>query len=715
MNVSEAPSAPRVIPTSCYACHGGCSVLAEVDADGRVRRLRPDPTGPLNHGRMCPKGLRGTELLYHPDHLNVPLRRVGERGSGQWEPIGWDEALDTICERFTALRDRYGAGCVSVLTGTGRHLKNQVARFANVLGTPNMASTGAAICFGPRVNAMMLTCGAYAVTDYYSGTWPGCVLVWGSNPLQSGPDGKLRWNLREAQSHGTKLIIIDPLPTELTDSAALWLRPLPGTDGALALALLRELLENDWIDHAFTDRWCTGLAELKEACRPWTAERAGALCRLEPEDIRRCARLLWENGPVGLDWGCAVEQTPNAFCAIRAMAMIPILLGSWDVPGGFREGEELCPECDPFWDRFDRSDRFGAEYVTSPYAHVIPILRSMSSNRPDRIRAALIFGTNPLLCVPDARQTRDNLLALEFSVCMDQFMTPTAALCDLVLPAASWMEIDNVYPMPAMAEHTALAQTKLTRVAERRSDGEVFMAICRRLGLDYGADSTEELLESQLAFTRAHHPEFAELTLASLQQRGHIEVEPTFRRYEQRGGFATPDGKIQLSCAQLARWGMDPVPVWRDYPQSDAHRPFRLTTGRRQSGYFISENRQIPSLRAMAPFPRVLMHPNAAARLSIREGDWVRIETDTGSIVQKAHLLPGGDEDVVNCEMGWWYPEAGPDTLYGWDESNCNVLIPDSPQDPNFGSYALRGLRCSIAPAPEGRYIEERYYASLSR
>lgn len=696
------------LKTSCYSCHGGCSAIAVVE-DGRVVKIRPDPTGPLNHGKMCPKGASGPQLLYHPEHLNYPLRRVGKRGGGRWQRISWDEALEDICAHFTALRDAHGARSVAVLTGTGRHLKNQVARFANVLGTPNMASTGAAICFGPRVNAMMATCGCYAVTDYYSGQWPDVVLLWGSNPVNSGPDGKLMWNIREAQKHGTRFIVIDPLPTELTRDCAQWLAIKPGTDGALALAILHELLENGWYDHNFVYRWCRGLDELRERCRDWTVERAAKITRLSPQEIRRCVSLLRGAKSVGLDWGCAVEQTPNGFSAVRAMAMIPILLGSWDVPGGFVEGESLCPECDPMWEITPRAGRFGDEFPTSPYAHILPLLRSMRSGEDDRIRAALIFGTNPLLCVPDARETYADLMALEYSVCMDQFMTPTAALCDLVLPAASWMEIDNVYPMPAMAEHTALAQRKLTREGERWSDGEVFMALCERLGLDYGAATTAELLESQLDFTRAHHPEFGDITLEALQARGHIETPITFRKYETRGGFQTPSGKIELYSEQLAAWGLDPLPDYVEYPEPEAGEyPLVLTTGRRQKGYFISEGRQIPALRKLAPYPKTLLHPKTAERLGIADGDWMWIETPKGRITQKAELRPGGAEDVVSCQMGWWYPEAGYDGLFGWDESNCNVLIADSALDPSFGCYSLRGLRCRVYPNPGGKTIEER-------
>lgn len=695
--------------TACYSCHGGCAAIATME-DGKLLKVRPDPSGALNQGKMCPKGANGPQLLYHPEHLNYPLKRIGARGEGKWARVSWEEALDIMAENYTRLKEAHGAKSMAVLTGTGRHLKNQVARFANVLGTPNMASTGAAICFGPRINAMMLGFGTYAVTDYYSGRWPGCVLLWGSNPVNSGPDGKMMWNVREAQKHGTKFIVIDPLPTELTRDCALWLKIKPGTDGALALAILHELLENGWYDHNFVYRWTKGLDELKERCHSWTVERAAKICRLDPKDIRRCVQILRESGPIGLDWGCAVEQTPNAFGAVRAMSFIPALLGSWDIPGGFKEGEDLCPELEPLWDSFDRSERMGAEFATSPYAHILPILRSMSSGDEERIRGAFIFGTNPLLCVPDAAETRKNLLGLEFSVCMDQFMTPTAALCDLVLPAASWMEIDNVYSMPAAADHALLAQKKLTRVGERRSDGEVFMALCERLGLDYGFKSTEEMLDSQLGVTRQNHPQYSDLNLEKLQTLGHVEAELSWRKHENRGRFMTPSGKIELYSSVLESFGMDPLPNYAEYPE-DESLPLILTTGRRQKGYFISENRQIPALRALAPFPKTLLHPKTAEKLGIAEGDWIWIETEKGRITQKAELKEGGAEDIVSCQMGWWYPEAGYDSLFGWDESNCNLLIADSALDPSFGAYALRGLRCRVYPNPDGHRIEERYEA----
>lgn len=702
----------ETIKTACYACHGGCAVLATME-DGRLVKVRPDPDGPLNHGRMCPKGFAGPELLYHPEHLNYPLKRAGARGEGKWARISWDEAYELITENVTRIKNAYGAKSLCVLTGTGRHLKNQVARFANVLGTPNMASSGASICFGPRLNAMLLTCGAFAVTDFYHEKAPGCVLIWGSNPINSGPDGKMMWNVRDALKKGMKLLIVDPLPTELTEKASLWLRPMPGTDGALAMGILHMLLKNEWVDRDFCGKWVYGMDELKSRCEAWPPERVQALTGVAAADIRKAAAFLWENGPVGLDWGCAVEQNPNAMGAIRAMAAIPIVLGSWDVPGGFREGEDLCPEADPMWDNCDGSIRVGHEFPACRYANVLPLLRAMRGEGDYPIRGALVFGCDPLLSIPDAKETYRDLMALDFHVCMDQFMTPSAALADLLLPAASWMELDNVYSMPAAADHALLCQRKLTRVAQRKSDGEVFMELCRRLGLCYGAGTTDELLDSQLAVMRRTHPEYKGIGLSELRALGHIEAPRTYKKHETRGRFLTPTGKIELYSTVLRDWGLDPLPGYTEYIERETDEyPLNLTTGRRQKGYFISENRQIPALRRLAPFPVTLLHRTLAAQLGIQDGDWVFIETQKGRITQKAKLADGFDPRVVNCQMGWWYPEAGAETLYGWDESNCNILTgSDGPFDPVFGSYTLRGMRCRVFPNPDGHKIEERYEA----
>ena len=207
------------IKAACRGCHGGCMHILTVE-DGRVTRVRPDPDGPLNKGRACIKGMTIIEQMYHPDRLLCPMRRKGERGNGSWERITWDEAYDIIVEKVKYFRDTYGPECIALTTGTGRHHLAQFWRFGNVLGTPNAMSSGALVCLGPRVNAGMFTAGVFAGVDYYGDVKPAGILVWGANPAISGADGELQWFIKDAVKRGTPLIVVDPLPNELTRNAA---------------------------------------------------------------------------------------------------------------------------------------------------------------------------------------------------------------------------------------------------------------------------------------------------------------------------------------------------------------------------------------------------------------------------------------------------------------------------------------------------------------
>ncbi len=692
--------------------------------DGRVVRVRPDPDGPLNHGRACPKGMSIIEQMYHPDRLIYPMHRVGPKRSGKWARISWDEAYDEIASRLNDYRTRYGAESIALTTGTGRHHLAQYWRFANILGTPNATSSGALICLGPRKNAGEFTAGVFAGVDYYGDVKPGGILVWGANPAVSGADGELQWHIKDAARAGTPLIIVDPLPTELTPRARLWLKPRPGTDGALALGILHVLLENDWYDHAFTDRWTVGLPQLRRRCAEYPPDRVSDITWVPAAQIVEAARLIATIKPLSLEWGCAVEQTSNSFQTCRAIFMLPALTGNWDVPGGFVPSKEIAPAADPCFDRL--SPEQGRKILSGPFplndgtaspkmfAHPWLTFEAMRTGKPYPIRALLAHANNALLSMPDARHVYEGLEQLEFFVSMDFFPTPTSEFADILLPAALWPELDSMYPFPEFADQALLCQQKVAQVGECKADEDVFLELSRRMGLDYGADSQREILDGCLAEMGRRYPQYQGMDFDDLKAAAYVVPERTYRNYETRG-FATPSGKFELYSQRLADSGADPLPFWREDRETPVSRPdlaeqypLVLTTGGRKQPYFISNNRQIKSLRRQWPFPRVSLHPDTAARYGIRDGDWVWIENERGRITQKALLVPEMDPRVVNCEMGWWYPEAGaPD--YGWDESNVNLLtIGQPPCDPFSGAYPLRGLLCRVSPNPDCT-IEARY------
>ena len=714
------------VKAACRGCHGGCMLILTI-ADGRAVKVRPDPEGPLNRGKACIKGMTIIEQMYHPDRLTHPMRRIGTRGNGKWEKISWDEAYDIIAEKIGALRKKHGPECIAITTGTGRHHLPLFWRFGNVLETPNATSSGALVCLGPRLNASMVTAGIFAGVDYFGDKKPGGILVWGSNPAISGPDGELQWFIKDAVSAGTPLVVVDPQPTELTKAAVCWLRLRPGTDGALALGILNVIISEKLYDEQFVENDTYGFDMLKDRVAEYSPKKVSEITWVPEEKIRQAARIIASLNPLGLEWGCAIEQTPNAFQTCRAILMIVALTGNWDIPGGFVESMEIASTPDPLFDRL--SPEISAKCISggfpfndgtlSPkmFAHPYEVFDAMRTGKPYKIRGLFSNANNSLLSMPDSAHVRDGLKELEFFVYMDIFMTPTAEFADIVLPAALWPEIDSVYCMPEFGDYALLTMRKAVQVGECKSDEEFFIELCNKMGLDFGAQSTEEILNEVLHEMGKRRPELCGIDFEKMKELNYIVPEREYFKYKSRG-FRTPTGKFELYSKAVERGGGDPLPYWEELPESPISRPelcekypLILTTGSRKQEYFISNGRQIQSLRSRAPFPLVSMHPDTAKRFEIKEGDWVWIETPKGKITQKAVFKKEMDTRVVNCEMGWWYPEAGAPG-YGWDESNANILtIGDARRDPMLGAYQLRGLMCAISRNNSDE-IERRYFES---
>jgi len=237
------------------------------------------------------------------------------------------------------------------------------------------------------------------------------------------------------------------------------------------------------------------------------------------------------------------------------------------------------------------------------------------------------------------------------------------------------------------------------------------------MGLDYGADSQEEILNGLLAEMGERYPEYAGINFEKMKDISYIVPKREYYKYKKRG-FNTPTGKFELYSGPVERAGGDPLPFWTEVPESPVSRPdlaeqypYVLTTGSRRQPFFISNGRQVKSLRKTAEFPLVSINPETAAQHDIAQGDWVWIESPRGKITQKATLKPELDPRVINCEMGWWYPEAGAPG-YGWDESNANVLTSGNiPRDPFNGAYQLRAILCNISKN-DNCTIEQRYSLS---
>jgi anaerobic selenocysteine-containing dehydrogenase len=693
----------------CRICHGGCAARLFVE-DGRLVKVLPAEGSPFNLGQMCVKGLRTPEIMYHPQRLRYPLKRVGKRGAGQWARVSWDEALDAVAAKLDLLRGESGPECIALGQGTGRHHYFHVIRFANTLGTPNWYEPGLANCFIPRISVSRLTYGKFVVADYYGETTPRTILFWGHNPLVSNADGELSYPVKRALKAGAFGIAVDPRRSETAKRCGLWLPIRPGTDCALALAMLQVIVEQKLYDREFVENWCLGLDRLKESLNGRTPDWASEITGIPAGDIVLATRRYALEKPSILDWGVAIEQNPNSLQTVRAIALLRALTGNLDVPGGDVFGMDLIrpypvlqhklPE-QAFKKRIgaDQFKLLGGFRAFMPSAHIPGLFKAMRTDDPYRIRALLIFGNNPLLTVADSHMVHRSLEALELLVVSEFFMTPTASLADYVLPAAFWPEVNQILELPLVAGNAVFAQQKVVQVGECRQNEHTLDDLAARLGL-FGSDQgLESILDYRL--------EPLGLTFQQLKSRFLVHPPFTYRKFEAKG-FATPSRKVELYCKGLERLGYEPLPSYQEPPESPlsdpelARRyPYVLTTGARRAEFFHSEHRQIESLRQRRPDPLAELHPATASAHGIGDGDWVKVSSPRGSIRMRAKLTEDISPGVVSLDHGWWFPERGGD--FGVFESNANVLTSaDPPYDPAFGSYQLRGLLCALEKADLG-------------
>lgn len=715
----------KIYKSACRMCHGGCGVLIYVE-NGKVVDIKGDPGSPLNRGKICIKGKASLEHLYNPNRLKHPLKRAGRRGEGKWKCISWDDALDETANKINEIKGEYGVESIVIGQGTGRRHFHHVVRFANALGTPNWIEPGTAQCFVPRLLTGIMTYGSLPVCDYYGDVNPQCILVWGHNPLVSGPDGEIQFKVMESLKKGTKLIVVDPRKTRMAEKAELWLQIRPGTDDALALSMLHVIIHEGTYDKEFVDKWTVGFDRLGERVREYSPQWAEKITWIPAEKIKQAARMFSRIRPATLEWGVALEHTPNCLQTVRAVSLLPAVTGNIDIPGGWILGMQIMPDASIFSKRLPgeiRSKRLGADQFKLlcgkdspwPSAHIPTVFQAMRTGEPYPVAAFLNFGNNGLVSYGNSKDVYKALAGLDFMLAMDIYMTPTAELADIVLPAATWLEADGILGVPCGAPHVVLAQQKIVRLWECRSDEEVLEDLARRLNLDSGTEPVEEIFNKQLAVTAARYKDFEGISFETLKQKGDISVPIEYGKYEKTG-FATVSGKVELASGYLESMGYDPLPFYREPPESPfstpelaEEYPLILITGGRSRYYFHSEFRQIPSLRRKDPEPTVEIHPETAGRLGIQDGDWVWIENRRGRIKQKALLTKGIDPRLVNAQHGWWFPEKEPPG-YGVWESNANILTNNAPPyDPAIGTYQLRALLCKIYPlSAEDENIDSR-------
>jgi len=680
--------------------HGGCGLLVTV-RDGKVVKVQGDPDSPISLGFVCPKGLAAAERVHHPDRLRMPLLRKGARGESSWEEISWPRALEILSAKFREVMEQFGPQALLFAQGAPKGLEFWIMmRLANALGSPNVAGIGN-MCHMPREISSVITFGFWPEVDYDHA--PACIVLWGSNLDQTNEEATISSRLRRALERGSRLLVVDPRPTRMAKKADLWLKPKPGSDAALAMGIMKAMVDEQLVDTEFLRDWSVGYHDLRKRLEDYPPERVEEMTWVPSGQVREAARLYGGSKPAAIQMGNALEHTAWAHQSCRAVACLMALGGNLEVPGGNIRPSP--PSCIPPRDLVlahrlpDRRKRMlSYSWNLHPLLATVPAqvaTLAMLRQEPYPIKAAYLQGTNPMLSYPGSGSVREALERLDFLAVAEIFMTPTAALADLVLPSATHLEFDDIgnYGLP---KSFILARPKVVEPpGEAWPDLRILNELARSLGLgELFWKEDKELLEQVLAPAGLTYREFKE----SLVLWG----TPAYRTYLE-GGFNTPSGKVELRCDQLAQRGLDPLPgspgpqgqQWAPSPQF----PFLLTSAK-DPVYFHSAYRQIPSLRKISPEPWVEISPEAASLLGVAQGDWVRVCTPRGRIRQRVRLVEGLDPRVACGAYGWWFPERGHQDLFGWEESNLNFLTsPDPPFDPLLASVNLRGIPCSLEKA----------------
>ncbi|MFH1294130.1 MAG: molybdopterin-dependent oxidoreductase [Pseudomonadota bacterium] len=687
----------KKIRTVCRSCHGGCGVIAHVK-DGKVIKVEGDSESPISHGTLCSKGLAITQLAYHPDRILYPMKK----GDNGWERITWDEALDTVIGKFKEVIKEHGPESIVIGQGTGRDYESHLYRFANLLGTPNVLTAGH-MCYVSRVAATLITCGNLPICDYKAE--PKCIVMWACNPQWTNPDEYKGEGFWRAYKKGSKLIVIDPRKGFLAKKAYLWLQLRPGTDAALAFGFLHVIIDEGLYDEEFVKNYIHGWEEFKERVKEYPLERVEEITWVKKELIRKAARIYATVKPACINWGVPTEQTLNCTDCTRLLTGLMAVTGNLDVAGGnvffvpppvrtvsqFSRHKDLSPE--------QRKKRLGGEQykLASRVALITPKVAwdAILTGKPYPLKAGLLCGTNPVITRANAREAYEALKKIDFLAVIDFFLTPTAELADIFLPAGTWLEQNHVADNWKRHGY-ALARQKAVEIGECWQDHKIFQELGKKMGQEWW-DTVEDALDYLLEPTG--------LTWEQFKEKGYLKGEQAYYKYKEKG-FSTPTGKVELYSTVLEKWGHDPLPKYTEIPESPVSRPdlledypYILNAGLRTPTFFHSANRMIPWLREIRPDPIVEIHPETAKKHGIEEGDWVYITSPRGRAKERAKLNDGIDPQVIVAEHGWWFPEVK-DPGHGWDTANINILTDNSHEsmDPVMGATNLRVLLCNISP-----------------
>lgn len=687
----------NIVTGSCpHDCPDTCTWQVAVDSNtGHAVDIWGHADHPVTRGVLCGKVDRYLERTYHNGRLTTPLRRIGPKGRGQFEAVSWNVAIEEIAGRLRGIVDEFGAEAVLPYSYAGTMGLIQwfggPQRFFNRLGASRLAHT---ICSEPGIQGYSYTIGATEgmETEGYSAS--KLILLWGTNTLTSNMH---LWPfVQEARKQGARVIVIDPAQTRTARAADEWLAIRPGTDAALALAMMHVIITEKLVDQDYIDRYTIGFEQLTQRVQEWSPERGAEISGVSADRIRKLARDYATVRPAAIRMNYGVQRHAGGGMAARTIACLPALIGAWRDWGG---GIQL--SCSGAFRHLDTATLFRTDLLNGRRPRTINMVRlgDALSLEPERIarahyhprpvdletcaaeagppvKALIVYNTNPAAIAPDQRSVLEGLQRDDlFTVVLEHFQTDTADYADFILPATTQLEHwDLVRPYGHL--YLTLNQPAIGPVGQSLSNSEIFRKLARAMGFDDACFEQDdesmlrELIESQT------HPTFSGIGWHDLTSQPFVRLNvPSPYVPFARGNFPTPSGRCEFYSEQMARDGYDPLPTFHAPNWMESHYTSPSndldSSKRRESAnglscisppahsFLNSTFVNVERFRKREKEPSVWIHPVDAIQRDILDGSTVSVFNEWGSVKLTARVTEAINPGTVLAPGIWWNKLSG--------------------------------------------------------
>ena len=684
--------------SSCGICSSQCPLDVRVQ-EGKILSVEGGKNNPMQYGGICSKGAALRQYVYNKDRILYPMKRVGEKGEGRFERISWEEAFDIITDRLYELREKYGPESVIFYAGYPKWFRPSLLRFANAFGSPNYC-TESSTCFQAANLAWRSIYGNNICPPDLQHT--KTLLNWSKNLYHTAVDTAPAY--RGLKKKGVTVIHVDTRNSVTAHDADLHLQPYPGTDGALALAMANVIISEGLYDREFVQKYVYGFEEYAEYVKTFPPKRGEQITGVPAEQIIQAARIFACQKPSAILFSASsIVHHVNGVQNQRAVFALLAITGNYDVDGGnvpiptdtaprneygkvrrLREIPAIGEREYPVWFNLPCEE-----------ANCAGLSEYIAGKGPYPIKGIFALGLNHRMW-PQPEKLNKELETLEFYVNTDLFWSESSKAADLVLPACSSFEREELVFRPGA--WVELTQKVIEPLGESRNDIEILMDLMRRMGLK------DEALSGTYDRYLDHILEPAGLTVQMLRDhpggmRAPNVIRPERRSYEKEP-LQTPSGKIELKSLVFETYreshGIEGLPIYQDYREAQPYRsgayPLILNTGARRPQWFHARMYRVPWLSKLEKAPLVEIHPQDGKAYGIRDGQTVRVLSPAGSIIGYAEYNIAQKQGVVHV-------------YHGKSGADANELIPESWKDPISGFPGYKSYFCRIEPADQEAQI----------